>query len=56
MPLQGPAVLVTALAIDSLALRRQLDAALAAVESALAPVGNQDACLMRTSAIASDSG
>jgi urease accessory protein len=41
MPLAGPAVLITALAEDSLALRQQLDAALLAVESALAEVSEK---------------
>ena len=36
IPLSGPAILVTALARDGLALRHQLDAAIAAVEASLA--------------------
>jgi len=39
LPLRGPAVLVTALAGDGLALRHRLDTGLAALEAALLPTG-----------------
>jgi urease accessory protein len=49
LPLHGPAVLVTALATDSLELRSQLNTALHAIESALSPARGQGPCLAHAS-------